>query len=123
MPEKPHTFAPISWICSGTELARTKPVMEPQQAGWAHAMRKLFAFVFSFLAVSGAVAGCASAADSALTPVTFTLNWLPTADHGGYFAAKVMHVYEKYGLDVTIVPGGPQLNVYQLLGAGQTDMI
>jgi len=88
-----------------------------------HEMRKIFVFAFSFLAATYAAATAASAADSTLTPVSFTLNWMPTADHAGYFAAKAMHVYERYGLDVTITPGGPQLNVYQLLAAGQTDMI
>ena len=81
-------------------------------------MRRIFVFAFSFLAAFCA-ATVGAVADSALTPVSFTLNWFPTADHAGYFAAKVMHVYERYGLDVTITPGGPQLNVYQLLAAGQ----
>jgi NitT/TauT family transport system substrate-binding protein len=86
-------------------------------------MRKTVIFAFSLLAAACAVATGASAADSTLTPVTFTLNWIPSADHAGYYAAKLMHIYERYGLDVTITPGGPQLNIYQLLAAGQTDMI
>ena len=56
-------------------------------------------------------------------PVSMTLNWYPQADHGGYFAAKAEGIYEKYGLDVTLRPGGPQVNVHQLLAAGQTDFI
>ena len=56
-------------------------------------------------------------------PVSMTLNWYPQADHGGYFAARAEGIYEKYGLDVTLRPGGPQVNVHPLLAAGQTDFI
>ena len=56
-------------------------------------------------------------------PISMSLNWFPQADHGGYFAAKAEGIYDKYGLDVTLRPGGPQINVHQLLAAGQTDFI
>ena len=86
-------------------------------------MGKIIFAALSFLAIAGAASQDASAADKKLTPLNFTLNWVPSVDHGGYFAAQFMHVYERYGLDVTITPGGPQLNIHQLLAAGQTDMI
>jgi NitT/TauT family transport system substrate-binding protein len=63
------------------------------------------------------------AQDKKLTPVSFTMNWFPQAEHGGFFAAKAEGIYERYGLDVTLRAGGPQVNVYQLLAAGQTDFI
>jgi NitT/TauT family transport system substrate-binding protein len=68
-------------------------------------------------------AGGAAAQQKKLVPVTYTLNWYPQAEHGGFFHAKAAGLYEKYGLDVTIKPGGPQINVHQLLAAGQTDFI
>src|ERR1700722_15514444 len=46
----------------------------------------------------------------ALDKVTFGTNWLAEAEHGGYYQAVVDGTYAKYGLDVTIVPGGPQAN-------------
>lgn len=58
-----------------------------------------------------------------LTPVAMQLNWHPQADFGGYFAAKAEGIYEKNGLDVTLKPGGPQLNIHQLLAAGQVDFV
>jgi NitT/TauT family transport system substrate-binding protein len=58
-----------------------------------------------------------------MTPVTMQLNWHPQADFGGYFAAKAEGLYEKAGLDVTLKPGGPQLNIHQLLAAGQVDFV
>ena len=69
------------------------------------------------------IGGSALAQEKKLTPVSYTLNWYPQAEHGGAFQAKADGIYEKYGLDVTLKPGGPQINIHQLLAAGQTDFI
>ncbi|UOM35836.1 ABC transporter substrate-binding protein [Acuticoccus sp. I52.16.1] len=53
------------------------------------------------------------------TPVTFGTNWLPQAEHGGYYQALADGTYEECGLDVTIAPGGPQVNNRALLLAGK----
>jgi NitT/TauT family transport system substrate-binding protein len=84
-------------------------------------MRTVLKATFAALLVSLVLP--AAAQEKKLAPVRFTLNWLPTPDHAGYYAAKVGGIYEKYGLDVEIRPGGPQVNVHQLLAARQTDMI
>jgi NitT/TauT family transport system substrate-binding protein len=57
----------------------------------------------------------------ALDAVTFGTNWKAQAEHGGYYQAVAEGIYEKYGLDVTIRPGGPQVNHKQLLAAGKID--
>ncbi len=62
-------------------------------------------------------ATAANAADK----VSFGTNWLAEAEHGGYYQALVDGTYAKYGLDVTIVPGGPQANNGLLLAAGKLD--
>ncbi len=41
-----------------------------------------------------------------LTPVTIQLKWVQQAQFMGYYAAKELGIYEQFGLDVTIVPGG-----------------
>ncbi len=64
-----------------------------------------------------AFATAANAADK----VSFGTNWLAEAEHGGYYQAQVDGTYAKYGLDVTIVPGGPQANNGLLLAAGKLD--
>jgi NitT/TauT family transport system substrate-binding protein len=64
-----------------------------------------------------AFATVAHAADK----VSFGTNWLAEAEHGGYYQALVDGTYAKYGLDVTIVPGGPQANNGLLLAAGKLD--
>ncbi len=43
------------------------------------------------------------------------------AEHGGFFQAVADGTYKKYGLDVTIVPGGPNANNRILLIAGKLD--
>jgi NitT/TauT family transport system substrate-binding protein len=53
--------------------------------------------------------------------VSFGTNWLPEAEHGGFFQAVADGTYNKYGLDVTIVPGGPNDNNRMLLIAGKLD--
>lgn len=57
----------------------------------------------------------------ALDAVTFATNWFAEGEHGGFYQALADGTYEAYGLDVTIVPGGPQSPNRQLLIAGQVD--
>jgi NitT/TauT family transport system substrate-binding protein len=45
-----------------------------------------------------------------LDKVSFGTNWVAEAEHGGFYQAVADGTYKKYGLDVTIVPGGPQVN-------------
>jgi NitT/TauT family transport system substrate-binding protein len=70
-----------------------------------------------FAAAVFAVAGRAAAADK----VVFVTNWYAEAEHGGFYQGLAEGIYQRYGLDVTIKMGGPQVNVYQLLLAGQAD--
>ena len=57
----------------------------------------------------------------ALDKVSFGTNWVAEAEHGGFFQAVADGTYKKYGLDVTIVPGGPNENNRMLLIAGKID--
>jgi NitT/TauT family transport system substrate-binding protein len=57
----------------------------------------------------------------ALDRVTIGANWLAEAEHGGFYQAIADGTYAKYGLDVTILPGGPQKNNRLLLAAGKID--
>lgn len=68
------------------------------------------------------LAGAAGAsAQEDLTEVSFGTNWLPQAEHGGYYQAVVDGTYADCGLDVTIRPGGPQVNNRALLLAGRIE--
>jgi NitT/TauT family transport system substrate-binding protein len=54
---------------------------------------------------------------------SFTTNWYAQAEHGGFYQALAQGLYKKEGLDVTLRMGGPQVNIMQLLAAGQTDCV
>lgn len=63
-----------------------------------------------------------SAWASDLTPLSYHLNWLPQAEHCGFFQAKANGIYEAEGLDVTLLPGGPDINVPILVAGGKVDL-
>jgi NitT/TauT family transport system substrate-binding protein len=68
---------------------------------------------------AGLVAGIAQADDK----VVFATNWKAQAAHGGFYQALADGTYHRYGLDVTIQPGGPQVNNRPLLPAGRIDFL
>lgn len=55
--------------------------------------------------------------------VVFATNWKAQAAHGGFYQALVDGTYARYGLDVTILQGGPQVNNRPLLPAGRIDFL
>ena len=55
--------------------------------------------------------------------VVFATNWNAQAAHGGFYQALVDGTYARYGLDVTIRQGGPQVNNRPLLPAGRIDFL
>src|SRR5216684_6383612 len=56
-----------------------------------------------------------------LDKVRFGTNWVAEPEHGGFYQALADGTYRQYGLDVTIVPGGPQVNNRILLPVGKLD--
>lgn len=52
---------------------------------------------------------------------TLALNWYAEAEHGGYLAAKAEKIFDANDLDVTIIPGGPDVPVMQRVAAGNVD--
>jgi NitT/TauT family transport system substrate-binding protein len=67
------------------------------------------------------LAASPAGAQAALDKVSFGTNWVAEAEHGGFFQAVADGTYKSYGLDVTIVPGGPNNNNRILLIAGKLD--
>ena len=72
-------------------------------------------------AAAAAASFFAPAAIAQGVPVSFGTNWVAEAEHGGYYQAVADGTYAACGLDVTIVPGGPQVNNRALLLAGKID--
>jgi NitT/TauT family transport system substrate-binding protein len=71
--------------------------------------------------VAAVMAVPSAGAQTALDKVSFGTNWVAEAEHGGFFQAVADGTYKSYGLDVTIVPGGPNSNNRILLIAGKLD--
>jgi NitT/TauT family transport system substrate-binding protein len=69
----------------------------------------------------GLAAALTSAQAQDLDKVRFGTNWVAEAEHGGFYQAVADGTYRKYGLDVTIVPGGPNVNNRILLPVGKID--
>jgi NitT/TauT family transport system substrate-binding protein len=82
----------------------------------------------AFLRLIGAALACfgwllaASAGAQPLQKVAFGTNWVAQAEHGGFYQALADGTYRKYGLDVTILPGGPNVNNRLLLPVGRIDV-
>ena len=74
------------------------------------------------LAVS-ATALLAATSAQAQEAFTYVTNWYAQAEHGGYYQAVATGIYKRLGLDVTIRMGGPQVNIYQIMAAGQADCV
>ncbi len=104
-----------------TDRRRTSGGANRRQAGAfaglaGHALGRL-ALAVSFAAVLDG----AAPAQQVLDKVSFGTNWVAEAEHGGHYQAVIDGTYRKYGLDVTIVPGGPNVNNRILLPVGRLD--
>lgn len=64
-----------------------------------------------------------AAQGKSLDKVKMMTAWFASEQFGGYYSAKALGIYEKYGLDVTIESGGPQIDVVQILAAGNVDFV
>jgi NitT/TauT family transport system substrate-binding protein len=80
-------------------------------------MTTRLAFTTIGLVASLALPSAAGAVDH----VKFQLSWRPQAEHGCYYQAVAAGIYAKHDLDVTIQPGGPQINTQQILVSGKVD--
>jgi NitT/TauT family transport system substrate-binding protein len=67
------------------------------------------------------VAALATLPAAALDKVSFGTDWKAEAEHGGFYQAMAAGIYAKHGIELTLRPGGPQVNQAQLLAAGQLD--
>ncbi len=78
-----------------------------------------FSFLLLLLACDAPKAVPGSAKPSTKEKVTLLLNWYPEAEHGGFYAAQVHGIFEKFGLEVEIRPGGKTTVVPQELALGR----
>ncbi len=74
--------------------------------------------------LSGAVAAFSLTAGAALAAdeVNLQLKWVTQAQFAGYYVAKDKGFYEEEDLDVTILPGGPDIAPTQVIAGGGADV-
>ena len=78
-------------------------------------IRILLCIVLFFKATS-AIAG-----EMILKKASFIPQWAPQAQFAGYYVAYERGIYKKYGIDLTIIPGGPDRPSSDFLEAGKAD--
>jgi NitT/TauT family transport system substrate-binding protein len=81
-------------------------------------MKKSHLSSFGFFALSTML----SAAEQPLFKLTVQLDWVAEPEHGGFYQAQARGFFHDEGLDVTIVPGGPNSFVMPKIATGQADV-
>ncbi len=80
------------------------------------------AVLFSLAAL--ALAGCGRTAPetaNGLIPVRLQTDWFPEPEHGGYYQAQARGFYAAEGLDVRILPGGPNAGYLTAVATGRAE--
>ena len=80
-------------------------------------MKKILA-TFAAAAVSAAGVAAPAMADD---EVKLQLQWVTQAQFAGYYVALEKGFYDEEGLDVTVLPGGPDIAPPQVLAGGGAD--
>jgi len=73
----------------------------------------------SVLLVALCLTGCHSKPPAnGLVPIVLQTDWYPQPEMGGFYQAQLQGLYKAQGLDVQIVPGGPNIVVGQQVASG-----
>ena len=80
--------------------------------------KKLTALAAGVVAIAATVS-VASAQDS----ITLQLKWVTQAQFAGYLVAEAKGYYDEENLDVTILPGGPNVAPETVIAGGGADII
>jgi NitT/TauT family transport system substrate-binding protein len=57
-----------------------------------------------------------------LVKIRFQTDWYPQPEHGGYYQALAKGYYAEEGLDVELVPGGPNAQVMAQVATGRAEL-
>ena len=77
-------------------------------------------FLLAAVAAGALLAGGTAAMAEA---VKLQLKWVTQAQFAGYYVAEAKGYYKDAGLEVTIMPGGPDINPQQVLAGGGADVV
>jgi NitT/TauT family transport system substrate-binding protein len=73
--------------------------------------------------VTAALLGLMATGAQAQDDVTLQLKWVTQAQFAGYYVAQAKGFYEAQGLNVTILPGGPDIAPTQVIAGGGADVV
>lgn len=89
---------------------------------------RMWPFVLLILGLSAVLPGCRQTGPTAdsnesagLRRVVMQTDWLPQAEHGGFYQALVRGFYEEEGLDVELLPGGINAQINLKVARGDVD--
>jgi NitT/TauT family transport system substrate-binding protein len=82
-------------------------------------MRSTIVLIFGLVILGALVPSFAQ--NKELKEITFLPGWVPQSQFAGYYMAKHSGIYEKYGLDVTIIEGGVSRDVISSLKNREVD--
>jgi NitT/TauT family transport system substrate-binding protein len=75
-----------------------------------------------FVALSAVSVAFAAETPKPLFKLTVQLDWIPEPEHGGLYQAQARGFFRDEGLDVTLVPGGPNAFVMPMVATGKADI-
>ena len=84
-------------------------------------MLRKFVPVLAIVAIVMALAVAPAAAQD-LIKINFQLKWTTQAQFAGYYAALAEGYYKDEGLDVTLLPGGPDVGPQQVVASGGAEL-
>src|SRR5215470_320340 len=84
--------------------------------------RRMMKKLLGAAALAAALLGSAMGAEAA-DKLVLQLKWVTQAQFAGYYVAKDKGLYKDVGLDVTIKPGGPDINPSQVIAGGGADVV
>ena len=86
-------------------------------------MKSISRIPLSCCVLSTLITGAFSLSVQANEKIALLTSWYAQAEQGSYYQALATGIYKRYGLDVSIQSGGPQINGMQLLLSKRADVI
>ena len=94
-----------------------------------HRLSRIAGVAVASIAAAALLAGCSSSSStsstsssSATQTINFQTSWIPLVQFGGSYVAAKEGYYKKQGVDVKILPGGPDTDGLALLESGKADV-
>ena len=78
--------------------------------------------VLSLVAAGCSVSDDGDSGEGDLTPISLQTSWVPLVQFGGSYIADTEGYYNDNGVDVDILPGGPDVDAMSAVVAGQADI-